>query len=136
MPLEATQHTSEGAKSFAEFFIKTIDWGYATTSSTYMRHYFTTACIGCRSTADAIDKAAKQHHHFIGDRFTALAANAAAISSSSSVANARFDVTSGEVVTKSGKYVAAEPALSRVRQRLLLEWHGDGWTVVDFLAQN
>ena len=33
MPLEATQHTPEGAKAFAEFFIKTIDWGYATVSS-------------------------------------------------------------------------------------------------------
>src|SRR4051794_15205328 len=70
VPLEATQHTGRGAQAFAEFFIKTIDWGYATTSSAYMRHYFTKSCIGCRSTAEALDKAARAKHHFVGDRFT------------------------------------------------------------------
>ncbi len=30
MPVAATKHTPDGAKAFAEFFIKTIDWGYAT----------------------------------------------------------------------------------------------------------
>ncbi len=44
MPVLATKHTAAGAQAFAEFFIKTIDWGYATTSSAYMRHYFEQSC--------------------------------------------------------------------------------------------
>ena len=48
MPLEATQHTARGAQAFAAFFVKTIDWGYATVSGAYMRHYFATTCMSCR----------------------------------------------------------------------------------------
>ena len=54
MPVAATKHSAAGAQAFAEFFIKTIDWGYATTSSAYMRHYFMHACSGCARLRDAI----------------------------------------------------------------------------------
>ena len=54
MPVAATKHTADGAKAFAEFFIKTIDWGYATTSSAYMRHYFKSV-YWCGIAAKAFD---------------------------------------------------------------------------------
>jgi hypothetical protein len=69
MPLEATQHTARGARAFAAFFIKTIDWGYATTSSAYMRHYFNRRCVACSGFATSIDRVAHEHERYVGGRF-------------------------------------------------------------------
>lgn len=136
MPLEATQHTPEGAKAFAEFFIKTIDWGYATTSSAYMRHYFRTSCVGCRSTAIALDRARAKQRHFIGDRF--------AIRSSSMVSRTTtrtahvlvtFDVNSSEVVDVAGKFVDGGPALKDFREQVDLSWSSNRWLISEFTSQ-
>lgn len=135
MPLEATQHTPDGAKAFAEFFIKTIDWGYATTSSAYMRHHFTHACIGCRSTADAIDKARRKNHHFIGDRITIRAAEMVGLAPDRPVALATFDVTSAEAVDMLGNYVDAAPALTGFRERITLSWRAGRWLVLSEVPQ-
>jgi hypothetical protein len=125
MPLAATKHTAAGAQAFAEFFIKTIDWGYATTSSAYMRHYFTSSCIACVSTARALDRADELHRHFIGDRF-AIRQVARAGRLSVSV---HFDVTAVETVTKRGRPVGGYPALSNFREQLFVRWHISRWIV-------
>jgi hypothetical protein len=135
MPLEATQHTPDGATAFAQFFIKTIDWGYATTSSTYMRHYFQTACVGCRSTADALDKARKQKHHFIGDRFTIRSATEQGTTALKVHVLTTFDVSSSEVVDHDGKFVDGGPAIPKFRELIDMSWHGDHWLVDDFTAK-
>jgi Family of unknown function (DUF6318) len=136
MPLEATQHTPDGAKAFAEFFIKTIDWGYATTSSTYMRHYFQKSCIGCRSTADALDKARRQQHHFIGDRFTIRSVSETGRATSTTIhLLATFDVQSVEVVDEHGESVDASPAVNGFRERVSASWLTDHWLVHEFAAQ-
>jgi hypothetical protein len=135
MPLEATQHTPEGARAFAEFFIKTIDWGYATTSSTYMRHYFQKSCIGCISTARALDSAARAQHHFIDDRFTVQTIEAQSSSMVAPRILIKFDVSSSEVVDKNGKFVDGEPALTNLHERMTLSWHSDHWRIDEFLAQ-
>ncbi len=71
LPVAATRHTADGAKAFAEFFIKTIDWGYATTSSAYMRHYFEPTCIGCASVRSGLStRPASSDRHFIGGRIS------------------------------------------------------------------
>jgi hypothetical protein len=136
MPLEATQHTPEGAKAFAEFFIKTIDWGYATTSSAYMRHYFKRSCVGCRSTADALDKAKHKEHHFLGDRFIIESAQ---ITDNTTIAKPQvlvtFDVSSSEVVDKNGKFVNGGPALRGFRELASLSWHTSRWVVDEFAAK-
>ena len=75
MPVAATKHSPDGAKAFAEFFIKTIDWGYATTSGTYVRHFATSACDGCRSFADGFDRARRRGHHYIGGRVSVTGAS-------------------------------------------------------------
>jgi hypothetical protein len=136
MPLLASQHSAAGAKAFAEFFIKTIDWGYATTSSTYMRHYFSKTCIGCLSTAVALDKAAHAKHHFIGDRVTVKSA----METRPPSMNARhllatFDVTSTEVVDADGRYVDATPALNDLQQLVDLSWQSGRWVVDGFTAK-
>ncbi|HZZ96909.1 MAG TPA: DUF6318 family protein [Jatrophihabitantaceae bacterium] len=126
MPLEATQHTPEGAKAFAEFFIKTIDWGYATTSSAYMRHYFTKSCLECSNAASALDRAARLHRHFVGDRFSIKSASPARRSSTIRVT---FDVSSGEVVDRHDHFLSGDTSHPGYREDIAVSWAGQSWMV-------
>lgn len=133
MPVAATKHTAAGAKAFAVFFIKTIDWAYATTSTTYMRHYFDRSCVGCSSIARAIDGARTRHRHFIGDR---LAIKSATLATRAGPRDAelnivvRFDVSSGDAVDKKGRSVSSEPALRNYGEEVFLRWDS-AWSVVE-----
>lgn len=134
MPLEATQHTSDGAKAFAEFFIRTIDWGYATTSSAYMRQYFVASCIACASTADAIDSAAAKGHRFIGDRFTIRETT---LTRSVPIGvSVTFDVTSAEVVDRHDNFVDGLPALHDFEEAMSPAWSGGRWVVAEMVPHS
>lgn len=136
MPLEATQHTGRGAQAFAGFFIKTIDWGYATTSSKYMRHYYAPTCSSCAAVDRSLATAAKLHHRYEGARFTttrtALARHAT-YGGAEFTALITFDITSFEEVTKAGKFVRADGAHQGWRYEVSVRWSASKW-VVAFLA--
>jgi hypothetical protein len=137
MPIAATQHTAAGAQAFAKFFIQTIDWGYATTSTTYMRHYFDRRCVGCTSISEAIDGASARNRRFVGDRFTirsAVNGGAGGPNSAELSTLIHFDVTSAEVVAPDGGYVAGQPALTDYRERVYETWRGNGWAVVELVV--
>ncbi|MGH8961173.1 MAG: DUF6318 family protein [Jatrophihabitantaceae bacterium] len=136
MPLEATQHTQPGAIAFAKFFIQTIDWAYATTSTSYMRHYFAPGCVTCKSIQAGIDQAHAKGRHFIGDRIT--------ITSVTHVESTRehgaeyrmvvaFDVTSVEVVDSHGRFVDGDRAL-KLQNQVSVRWAGNSWVVVYMLG--
>jgi hypothetical protein len=133
MPLAATQHTAAGAKAFAVFFIKTIDWAYATTSTTYMRHYFDNVCIGCKSIARAIDGARTKNRRFIGDRFKIRSSTFSSRSGphdAQASVSVRLDVSRGEVVDHTGRFVSKEPALLNYGEEVFLRWLR-AWRVVE-----
>lgn len=72
MPATALQHSPAGARAFAEFFVKTIDWGYATTSGSYMRHYYSATCEQCPLIAGSFTNATAKKQHYVGGRFAIL----------------------------------------------------------------
>ncbi|TAM81163.1 MAG: hypothetical protein EPN43_14415 [Jatrophihabitans sp.] len=132
MPPEATAHTPAGAVAFAEFFIRTMDWGYATVSSTYMRHYFTADCTICAGLADGIDGIAAKGRHVYGNRFAIAPGSTATPGSSGGeeyAVRVSYSVTSGEVVDTSGRFVEGQPALQLVDQ-ISTRWSHDRWSVV------
>jgi hypothetical protein len=133
-PVAALAHTAAGAKAFAEFFIKTIDWGYATIDGSYIRHHSSANCISCASLADGLDKDRAAGRRYLGGRL--------AIIESSPVARGwqhgevvAANGTAFEVVTRSGKPVSAEPAHPHLRYTVTLEWANDHW-LVEELAVN
>lgn len=134
-PILATQHSAAGAKAFAEFFIRTIDWAYATNSAKYMRHYYEASCIECRSAADAVDKAVREGHHFIGDRFTIRRSAVLNSSNASTVVDVYFDVSAAEVVDGKGRFVDGLGALNNYRERITTAWRPSGWMVTDMLPK-
>ncbi|MGH8860797.1 MAG: DUF6318 family protein [Jatrophihabitantaceae bacterium] len=125
MPLEATQHTPDGAKSFAEFFIKTIDWGYATTSSAYMRHYFRKTCLSCSSFADGFDTAKARHDRFIGGRITVGISRLR----SRDIVAVPLAITAFEQLMRGGRVRTADGAHSHERFDVTAEWATTGWRV-------
>ena len=132
MPIAATKHTAQGAKAFAEFFVKTIDWGYATTDSKYMRHYFDKSCSVCNSIALDLDNTASAKHHYLGDRIH--------VKSSALVLQNRkpgpyylcrivSDVDTYSSVTRSGRVVAGGAAIPSFGLNASVTLSRSGWTV-------
>ena len=135
MPLLATQHTPAGAVAFAKFFELTTDWGFATTSSAYMKHYMQPTCLDCLSIRDGLDRAAMAHEHYVGDRLTithAATRSGPPPRGADSGVDVTYDVTSAEVLTSHNAYVDAEPA-AKAQDLLWLSWRKDGWTVVQLV---
>jgi hypothetical protein len=133
MPLEATQHTQDGAIAFAKFFVQTIDWGFATTSGAYMRHYFQSGCVECLSHANGLDNTRRASHHYLGSRFTITSSKEAAVGSHKAERSVivTFDLSSLEVVDKHNTFVNGDIAHRGLRERVWLAWRSDAWTVVD-----
>ncbi len=127
MPVAATAHTPEGAVAFAKFFIQTIDWGYATTSSAYMKHYFQTGCTQCKNVQTFLDSARKAHEHYVGSRVTIKGASPAA-GSTDNVVELRVDLTSWELVDTANNFKSADVAYNDFRETVRLSWTHTGWT--------
>jgi hypothetical protein len=128
-PVAALAHTRAGANAFAKFFIRTIDWAYATTSTTYMRHYFESSCAICRGLASQIDRDRRRHLHFIGDRITIRRANSGRMIGKARTVTVSVDVTSVEVVDRRKSFVSGQGALSSYRERIHLRWLEHRWIV-------
>jgi len=69
-PAAASARTQAGANAFAEFFMKTLDWAYATTNPSYMKHYYGPTCGQCSGLATGIAKTATAGHSYEGGRIT------------------------------------------------------------------
>ena len=132
MPALATEHTPAGAVAFAKFFIQTIDWGFATTSGAYPRHYYGKSCIECASHADGIDNTRKAGDYYVGGRFMVTAASEVAHSQSADVSVVvTFDLTSAEVLDAKGTFVNGDRAYRGLKRQLWLDWRDGSWLVVN-----
>ena len=133
MPALATQHTPAGAVAFAKFFIQTIDWGFATTNSAYMRHFYASSCAECVSHADGIDRTKNAGDHYLGGRFTINSARLASsvVKDAALTVAVTFNLSSTEVVDAKNKFVNGGPAVRGEQRRLGMAWSDDDWIVVD-----
>jgi hypothetical protein len=129
-PVTATQHSAAGAKAFAEFFIRTIDWGYATTSSAYMRHYFEPSCEQCEVVARLLDNAHRSGDHYIGGRIALKSSQVLAFEPVPTV-DLHLLVTADEVIDSHGKPKDADVAYPNLRERISLTWDCGRWVIKD-----
>jgi hypothetical protein len=129
MPLEATQHTQDGAVAFAKFFIQTIDWGFATTSGAYMRHYATKTCTSCAALANGMDAVRAKGNHYLGGRFSVRGAPTIDPDASSTHMAVQFtvDVTSFEEVDARNQFQQGDIAHTGEQFRIEVIWRDSGW---------
>jgi hypothetical protein len=128
MPVLATRHTAAGAKAFAGFFIKTIDWGFATLNGAYIRHYALPRCVGCAAFANGMDGDRRAGHKYIGGRLTAKPARMEL--HSAHVVEVAFNQTSYEETDRHGRVVGADQGHRDERFAVHLDWRG-AWFVAD-----
>lgn len=133
MPVEATKHTIAGARAFAKFFLQTIDWGYATTSSTYMRRYFQPSCDQCRVTRLSLDNAIRDDQHYVGGRLSITKVGHPAQAGPNQADHSVpvvLNISAGELVDRSGHATHPDAAHSGFRELVSVKWRGTGWTTV------
>lgn len=133
MPIEATKHTSQGAKAFAEFFVRTIDWGYATTDGSYMRHYFDKSCRLCAAFANDFDQTKAARYHYVGDRLHIISPTRNVMSNvpkSQYTYRIQFNVDAFSSVDPTGKIYKAGAPIRGAVLASTLRWQHQSWTIV------
>jgi hypothetical protein len=137
MPLAATKHTAAGAQAFAEFFIKTIDWGYAVVDGSYAAHYSSRHCVDCFVFVRGMDKARRLKHTYIGGRITVtsgMLARKPTIRSAEYTAVLTFDILAFAELTQAGRTVRADQAHSGEKFEVSVAWREHRWMVVKLAA--
>jgi hypothetical protein len=130
LPAVAAQHSATGAAAFAKFFMQTIDWGFATTSGTYLAHYSDPACEQCQQIKSGLHATATQGWHFIGGRYDIKSSVATASGSGSQTATVTASVSAAKTVDASGTQQSTEAAIPTFTVSLELTWQSPGWLVL------
>ena len=69
-PAAAKVRSQAGANAFAEFFMRTLDWAYATTNPSYHEALLRSSCGLCSGLATGMTKTMALNHWYVGGRFT------------------------------------------------------------------
>ncbi|HEY0168422.1 MAG TPA: DUF6318 family protein [Jatrophihabitans sp.] len=130
-PAAARARTQEGANAFAEFFMRTLDWAYATTNPSYMKHYYGPTCGQCDGLARGISRTAAEKHWYLGGRLTVHRAEKTAIAPVTAPADfcavMKVDITATSVVDKTGKVFNGDGAYFGDNFKLCSKKSADGW---------
>ncbi|MEO6503168.1 MAG: DUF6318 family protein [Jatrophihabitantaceae bacterium] len=130
-PAAARARTQAGANAFAEFFMRTLDWAYATTNAAYMRHYYGATCGQCDGLARGISRTAADKHWYLGGRLTVHRAEKTVIEPVTAPADfcstIKTDITATSVVDKTGKVFNGDGAYFGDNFKLCSKESSDGW---------
>jgi hypothetical protein len=135
-PASLQVNNATAALAFAQYWLETIDWGYATTDSSLARSAFAPSCSDCTRFVKAnFDETRDQQLHFRGGRISILG-RVARPDDHRNGATAVDDVTIAvqklETLNRSGHVISTAPAVPRITYRLWLRWNRIGWAVVDW----
>jgi hypothetical protein len=137
-PAAAQAHTQDGANAFAEFFMKTLDWAYATTNPSYMKHYYGPTCGLCSGIATGITKTAAEHHWYEGGRLRILSLTSTEIGPVTAPVNfcsvVVISTTAQTVVDGTGKIFNGAGASSHLGWKLCSIRRGETWRLNYFAA--
>ena len=135
-PAAAQARTQDGANAFAEFFMHTLDWAYATTNPSYLRRYTGATCGLCKGLATGIAKTAALHEWYLGGRLTVHPAVATRIAPVTAPADfcsvVGVDITAESVVDRTGKVFNGEGAQTNQRWKLCEKFSSGRWAVTYF----
>jgi hypothetical protein len=130
-PAAARARTQAGANAFAEFFMRTLDWAYATTNPSYMKHYTGPSCGLCTGLATGISKTAAQRHWYLGGRLTVHPATATPIGPVTAPADycsiVTVDSTAQSVVDRTGTVFNDEAAHPNLRWKVCATSSASRW---------
>lgn len=132
-PAAAAARTQAGANAFAEFFMRTLDWAYATTNPSYMKHYYGPTCGLCDGIAKTISKTASIKHWYLGGRLTIQPPTATTISPVTAPAEfcsiERLSESAFSTVDRTGKVYTGDGAHTGDRVKLCMIERSDTWQI-------
>jgi len=135
-PEAARADTQANANAFAEFFIQTWDWAYATTNPSYMNHYYVESCGLCQGLADGIDKTAAEGYWYTGGRLQITAVVGSPIAPVTAPADycsiLTVSGTAQAVLSGDNATVTSAPAKDGLRWKLCMKNTASDWTVTYF----
>jgi hypothetical protein len=130
-PAAAKARTQAGANAFAEFYMHTLDWAYATTNPSYMKHYTGPSCGLCTGLATGISKTAAQHHWYLGGRFTVHTAAFTTVAPVTAPADycshVNVDTTAESVVDRTGKVFSGDGAYKNLKVKICAKFINSKW---------
>ena len=135
-PEAARADTQTGANAFAEFFIQTLDWAYATTNPSYMKHYSGPSCGLCAGLVDGIAKTAGTEHWYVGGRLNVRSVDGVPIAPVTAPANycsrVTVDVSATRVVDARNHVYNQQEPLTDQPFKLCAERHQKEWVTTYF----
>jgi hypothetical protein len=134
MPIEATKHTAEGAKAFATFYVRVIDWGEATVSASYMRHYTSVECSSCGPFLEGFASDHSAGHRRVGGRITVRSSRLSPKPlqhDADYTALVVFDVSAFQEFSRSGKVLESDARHLEEQFEVSIGWFARMWQAVD-----
>ncbi|WP_375497152.1 DUF6318 family protein [uncultured Jatrophihabitans sp.] len=129
-------NTAAGADAYARYWMRTLDWAYATTSSAAIRNLYTSSCAGCAAfSRNIIDSTRAANEHFIGGRIVVTDSTVQANdghAGATAVIDLTFNQTPLKVISASGRQDGEAPSIHAGTFRNWLRWTGSRWTIVDW----
>jgi hypothetical protein len=129
-------NTPIGADLFARYWIRTLDWGYATTDSSLAKVIFAASCTDCARFIDGnFDDTSAKGWHFRGGRVAILESSAQSNDGrhgATSVVDVTISVGALETLDRAGHVVKRAPAIARSTYRIWLRWAANRWAIVDW----
>jgi hypothetical protein len=136
LPPVAKTNSNAGAIAFAEYWERTIDWGYATVDSSLARSAFSPACAECtRFMKSVFDSAHANGTRFGGGRFQirgAILQRNDHHNGATDVVDVTYAVQALQVSDRTGKTLGIVPADDHIIDRVWMRWLGGRLTVVDW----
>ncbi len=131
-PDAAKVKSQSGANAFAEFFMRTLDWMYATTNPAYAKHYYSATCGLCNGLTTGMTKTAALNHWYEGGRITIRSVTATAIAPVTAPANYCSTLVIAEtaetVVDKTGKIFSGDAAHLDDHLKLCMKFSSEKWS--------
>lgn len=137
-PAAALVKSQAGANAFAVFFMKTLDWAYATTNPSYMKHYYGPTCGLCSGLATGISKTAAADRWYEGGRLTITGASTdrgtGITAPHEFCTEMRVDITATTVVDETGHIFTGQGALPSQAFRLCSQFQRTTWQASYFVG--
>lgn len=132
-PPGSDANSAEGAQAFETYYIKLVDWVYATSQPQILRPLYDTSCQNCTNFFSNLSGQVADGRTFKGSRISiqrlALVPNDKRSGASYAV-SVEIAATALQILDRAGK-VTDQGAASTLTLTNWLKWTGDSWQIVD-----
>jgi hypothetical protein len=129
IPVSAKPATSVGAAAFVEFYFESLNRAYRQGVHFPLADLSAPTCKSCANFSGVADQLARERHHFLGDTFTDIDAEAPPLVSGQSYVLLSCALPSRDEADAAGRVVKHHKAERPLALTVVTVRRGDGWIV-------